>query len=232
MQTFKQYLNEVEKKPTKKKVADDSSSKMKLFNPERFRSSVEKVLDALVKSSAAEEAGFGDLNDLILLEALTVAKEVLVKRLRPFIENPEYQEYKGDTTDAKLIKNIRDQIKETLHLHFPSMKRVMNIFLTLVVDPILDEIKRVSPGKAAKSLDATRFDASAMDAFGQLMRFVINSLVVPHADDAKVAAHVLAKWNSQVRHRNAEKTVSKQQRLETIRAAAEAAQAKRAEETE
>ena len=60
MQTFKQYLNEVEKKPTKKKVADDSSSKMKLFNPERFRSSVEKVLDALVKSSAAEEAGFGD----------------------------------------------------------------------------------------------------------------------------------------------------------------------------
>lgn len=232
MFTFKDYLL-TEAKKEGKEVKDKKASG-RLFNPERFRQPVEKVLKIFIKASAAKTMGFEDMNDILLLEALSITKEVLVDRLEPFLENPDYRETKGDEDFKKLMQKIRDQIKETLHLNFPSLKRVMNFFLALVVDPILEEVRDATPAKAAKLINGDRYDEDAKDAFGRLMKFIIHTVVIPNAEDADIATKVLAKWSAQVRaSRKKDKKITKAQRLNVIRAAAEAVQVdKEAEDRE
>ncbi len=215
MVTFKEFLIT---------EAEQDEGGPKLFNPEQFRNAVSKVLDQLVKASA----GAGPMYDeIVMLEALSVAKEVMLQRLEPYAKNPKYREYrdapkgkdkpKGDDSTQKLMDNIEEQVKETLHTNFPKYKPMMNQIVNLIIKPILGEVKRVGPERAVKAFDFTNFNEKAADAFGYMKRYAIQSKIVPNAEDATVAREILKKWSADVRNAHkAGKVLTHRQRMEII----------------
>lgn len=214
--TFKQFLAE---------ETTSGSEGAKLFNPERFRSAIEKVLEQMIKR-AGDSKDERHFNELALIEAISVVKEVLIDRLSPYLD-PKYKERrgKGNADLEQTVEAIAEQIKDTLHVHFSNLKPAMNQFVNTVVAPILDEVSRVGLGNAVKHIDASRLDSTSRDAFGHLMRFVMSSDVISNKEDAAVAKNLLNRWSKEARvKRKATKKVTRRQRLNTIRAAVEAIQ--------
>lgn len=212
--TFKQFLMTEAKKDSGDKKEDN------LFNPQRFVPKVEEVLDLLIKKSAME----GEMaNQLVILEMLSIVKEVLVDRLKPY-KDPSYKERKGEDEQIETLQNVKQEIEDVLRLHFsdPKFKPAINSFINLIATPILKEVQRVGMGKAAGTFDEDRFDHKAKDEFGHLMRYVVNSVIIPDAEDAEVAGRVLSTWSADARKRERkEKKLTKNQRLNVIRRAAE-----------
>jgi len=222
-QTFKEYLL------TEATTKGKKNTVLKMFNPERFRTEIEKVLDQMIKRGASTEENM--MNELVMIEAISVIKEVMSSRLEPYLK-PGYAERK-EKDDEKTTIEIEKEIKEVLHLTFPEMKPAMNQFMNLLVSPIMDEAIRVGLHKAAKSIDMQRLDATSRDAFGYLMRFVMNSDAAADVQDAKVAQALLRQWSKEVRvKRNVGKKVKRRQRKNSMDAAVEAIMADESVETE
>ena len=226
--TFKQYLI-TEAKTGKKNTI------LKMFNPERFRNEIEKVLDQLIKRTGSKEDNM--LNELVMIEAISVIKEVMADRMMPYLD-PKYAERK-EKDDEKTADLIAEEIKEVLHLNFPEFKPALNQFMNLIVSPIMDEVKRVGIHKAIKTIDTQRMDSTSRDSFGFLMRYVMNSEIATDVQDAEVAKLLLSKWSKDVRvKRKAGKKVKRRQRRTTMKDAVdaiiddEAAKDKETEETE
>jgi len=220
MFTFKDYLITEAKKGTPKKKEE---GELKLFNPQRFVPKMEKVLDLLIKKSAME----GEMaNELVTLEMISIFKEVLLERLEPY-KDPKYKERKGKDEHIETIDGIKQEIEDVLRIQFSEdgYRSAINSFMALIVGPILDEIKRVEPKNVVNLIDPTRFDHKSKDAFGHLMRYVMNSVIIPNAEDGEVAKTVLAKWGAEARKKAAKKKkLTKQQRLQLIRTAVEKVQ--------
>ncbi len=214
--TFKEFLIEGAKPKKETKV----------FNAENYVPKMKKVLDQLIKKAAME----GELgNELVLLELLSIVKEVLISRLEPYAEDPKYTERKSDDTKAT-VGNIEEEISDVFKVHFPEgkMRSVLNSFMSLIVGPILDEVIRVTPAVAANAFDGRRFDEKAKDDFGDLMRYVIKSEIIPNAEDAIVAQKILAKWGASSRRKRGFDKLSvaqqKKKRLMMVRQAVNAVQ--------
>ena len=214
--TFKEYLIEGAKPKKEAKV----------FDAQNYVPKMKKVLDQLIKKTAME----GELgNELVLLELLSIVKEVLVSRLEPYAEDPKYAERKANDTKAT-VGNIEEEISDVFKINFPEdkMRSVLNTFKTLIVGPILDEVIRVTPAVAANAFDNKRFDENAKDDFGDLMRHVIKSEILPNAEDAAVAQRILAKWGASSRRKRGFDKLSvaqqKQKRLQMIKHAVAAVQ--------
>jgi len=225
--TFKDYLIEDVKKGKKKDKKKDKKKgkekeEVKFFNPQRFVPKMEKVLDQLIKKSAME----GEMaNELIILEMISIFKEVLSSRLEPY-KDPSYAERKNEDTVATM-GTIKEEILDVLRTHFsePEMRSANNTFMTLIVDPIISEIVRVTPAQVVHLLDTSRFDHKAKDAFGHLARYIVNSVIIPNAEDAQVAQKVLIKWGADARRKQRkERKLTKAQRLAVIRNAVEKVQ--------
>jgi hypothetical protein len=223
--TFKDYLITEAKKTAPKKK---EKAEFKFFNPQRFVPKMEKVLDLLIKKSAME----GEMaNELVTLEMISIFKEVLIDRLSPY-KDPEYTERKGKDEHIETMDRAKQEVEDVLRLQFSEngYRSAINSFMALIVNPILDEVKRVTPKNVAHLLDDSRFDHKAKDAFGHLMRYVINSVIIPNAEDAEVAKNVLAKWGAEARKKAAKKKkLTKQQRLQVIRNAVEKVQGNKKE---
>jgi len=221
-QTFKDFLLTEAKKGKKNTVR-------RMFNPERFRNEIEKVLDQLIKRTASKEDNM--LNELVMIEAISVVKEVMADRLMPYLK-PGYAERK-EKDDEKTADLIYEEIKEVLHLAFPEYKPALNQFMNLIVSPIIDEAKRAGLAKAAKSIDTLRMDSTSQDAFGYLMRYVMNSDAVADVQDAEVAKALLSKWSKDVRtKRKAGKKVKRRQRKNSMNIAIDAILADESVETD
>jgi len=220
--TFKDYLIEDVKKGKKKDKKGKEKEEVKFFNPQRFVPKMEKVLDQLIKKSAME----GEMaNELVLLEMISIFKEVLSARLEPY-KDPNYKERKNDDTVATM-GTIKAEIEDVLKTHFsePEYRSAINTFMTLIVDPIISEIVRVTPAQVAHLLDTSRFDHKGKDAFGHLARYVVNSVIIPNAEDAQVAQKVLIKWGADARKKQRKtRKLTKAQRLNVIRNAVEKVQ--------
>lgn len=218
--TFKDYLITEAKKLAPKKKDD---AELKLFNPQRFIPKMEKVLDLLIKKSAME----GEMaNELVTLEMISIFKEVLLERLEPY-KDPEYRERKGKDEHIETLEGIKQEIEDVLRIQFPGKdyRSAINTFMTLIVAPIMQEIARVEPKNVVNLIDSSRFDHKSKDAFGYLMRYVINSVIIPNAEDAEVAKTVLAKWGAEARKKaGKKKKLTKQQRLQLIKNAVEKVQ--------
>jgi len=164
-------------------------------------------------------------DSLTLLEMIVLTKEVLISRLEPYRDDPEYKERKKNddeqTTDA-----IFDEVEDTLSTHFPNHRgQILRQFLTLIVRPILDEVKRVGIANAASYFDDKRFDKTAKDSFGEFLRQIENSVIVPNSEDKEVAKTVLAAWSKEARLKQKEaKLTPKQRRLSRIKTAVEKVQ--------
>jgi hypothetical protein len=223
--TFKDYLiTEANKTAPKKK----DEVEYKFFNPQRFVPKMEKVLDLLIKKSAME----GEMaNELVALEMISIFKEVLLDHLSPY-KDPEYKERKGKDEHIETMDRAVKEVEDVLRIQFSEngYRSAINSFMALIVNPIMDEIKRVEPKNVAHLMDGSRFDHKSKDAFGHLMRYVINSVIIPNAEDAEVAKNVLAKWGAEARKKvTKKKKLSKQQRLQLIRTAVEKVQGNKEE---
>lgn len=196
----------------KEKIEKDEKGKLKLFNPENFYKKAINVLDLMVKSDDPM------MNELIMLEMISIFKEVFLERLEPYVENPKYKERK-DSDDQVTAKSISDQVDDTLRTHFNAtqMKRPIGRFMTLIVDPILSEVERVGFKRVTKLFDHNHFDQKSRDAFGALMRHIINSEILPNAEDKAVAEKVLVKWAAEARSaKRKTRKLTKAQRMQAI----------------
>ena len=220
MFTFKDYLITEAKKGAPK---EKDEGELKLFNPQRFVPKMEKVLDLLIKKAAME----GEMaNELVILEMLSIAKEVLLERIEPY-KDPTYAERKGKDEHIETLGNVKQEIEDVLRIQFSEtgFRSAINSFMTLIVGPIIQEIERVEPKRVVNLMDASRFDQKSKDAFGHLMRYVINSVIIPNAEDGEVARHVLVKWGAEARKKaGKKKKLTKAQRLNLIRNAVEKVQ--------
>jgi hypothetical protein len=212
-QRFTEYLIEAAKE----------EGEIKLFNPTRFVPKIKQALDLMIKAAGdADEK----MDEIIILEMISVFKEVLVNRLRPYAKK-DYKERKDDKDGVATIKEIEKEIKEALIEQFNERYYKTGIakFMALVVSPIMSEIERVSPPKALAAIDTSSYKENAKDAFGVLMKKVITSDIFSNPDDAKVAKKTLQKM-SQTANKESKKTrrLSKGQRLKMIRKAAEKVQ--------
>jgi hypothetical protein len=215
--TFKEFLIEASKKGKKDEKGDAAGgTNKKLFNHAALTTSIKKVIKLMDKT-------YDD--SLTLLEMIVLTKEVLISRLDPYREDPEYKERKGKDDEAT-SKAIFDEIEDTLSTHFPKHRgQILRQFLTLIVQPIMDEIQRVGIANAASYFDHKRFDSTAKDSFGKFIDQLENSVIVPNAEDKEVAQKVLALWAKDARHKAKEaKLTSKQRRLRRIAAAVEKVQ--------
>lgn len=215
MGTFKEYL--IEK-------ANEEKSKVKGgFNPANLNQKAKQTLNMMMKASGKESGIYSKLGDLDLLEAISILKEVLVSRLLPFKEDPDYAEKRGDKDHTELMENITNEIKEVFSKHFPEAKGAMNSFMNLIGSPILAEVKRVGPAAAIKAFSTEKFDMSSKDIFGYMMRHMINSDIIRNQEDAEVAEKTMMKWNKDViaKRKNLKKPLSKSQRMAAIKRAAE-----------
>ena len=202
--TFKEFLIE----GTKGKKADSGK---KLFNHAGLTKDIQKVIKLMDKT-------YDD--SLTLLEMIVLTKEVLISRLEPYREDEKYKERKGKD-DQATSKAIFDEIEDTLSTHFPKHRgQILRQFLTLIVQPIMDEIQRVGIANAAGYFDHKRFDSTAKDSFGKFLAQLEDSVIIPNAEDKEVAQKVLSLWAKEARHKAKEaKLTSKQRRLRRIAAA-------------
>ena len=211
-QTFKQYLITEAKKGKKNTVR-------RMFNPERFRNEIEKVLTQLIKAGGTPEDNM--MNELVLIEAISIVKEVMMSRLIPYLK-PGFKTRQEDD-DEKTADLIYEEIKDVLHTNFPEHKAASNQFMNLIVSPIIDEAKRSGLDKAAKSIDMQRLDSTSQDSFGYLMRYVMNSDAVSDVQEADVAKMLLSKWSKDIRtKRKAGKKVKRRQRKTSMKTAVDA----------
>lgn len=176
----------------------------KLFSPERFQSAVEEVLNLMIK-----RAGDGNetVAEMTLIEALSIAKEVLIDRLEPYKADASYKERRGDgrkkasDVDSKAtIRAVGAQIDETLKSHFPKFKVQMGQLNTLVISKILAEIERVGIASAVANIDFSRTDSKSKDVFGYMMRFIERSDIRANPEDALVAKKTLVAKNKEARN--------------------------------
>jgi len=210
--TFKDFLIEASKKDT----GDKKVTNKKLFNHAGLTSDIKKVIKLMDKS-------YDD--SLTLLEMIVLTKEVLISRLEPYRDDPKYKERKAKD-DEQTTKAIFDEVEDTISTHFPQHRgQILRQFLTLIVQPIMDEIQRVGIANAAKYFDHKRFDGTAKDSFGKFISQLEDSVIIPNAEDKEVAQKVLAAWAKDARHKAKEaKLTSKQRRLRRIAAAVEKVQ--------
>lgn len=204
-------------------AAQQEDSVIKLFNPQRFVPKVKQALDLMLKATSDKDES---MDEFIILEMISVFKEVLVKRLEPYLDK-KYKERRDDKDDIATIKAIEDEVKEALMEAFNEKhyRPGINKFMSLVVAPIMNEIERVSPAKAVSAIDMHNFKETAKDSFGALMKLIIHSDIFASEEDAKVAKRTLAKM-SQSAKKESQKTrrLTKGQRLRLIRNAAEKVQ--------
>lgn len=222
--TFKDYLIEDVKKGKKKdkKKKGKEKEEVKFFNPQRFVPKMKKVLDQMAKKEGME----GEMTNLLItLEMLSVFKEVLSDRLEPY-NDPDYKERKNDDTVATM-GTVKTEVQDVLSTHFPGpdYRSAISTFMTLIVDPIIDEIIRVTPAQVAPLLDTSRFDHIAKDVFGFLARYVTDSEIRSNPEDAQVAQKVLIKWGADARKKQRKtRKLTKAQRWNVIRNAVEKVQ--------
>lgn len=215
--TFKEFLFEAVNKDKKSEdKANTGGKNKKLFNHAMLTRDIQKVVKLMDKS-------YDD--SLTLLEMIVLTKEVLISRLEPYRDDPKYKERKNKD-DTATTKAIFDEIEDTLSTHFPKHRgQILRQFLTLIVQPIMDEISRVGIANAASYFDHKRFDGTAKDSFGKFIDQLENSVIVPNAEDKEVAQKVLSLWAKEARHKAKEaKLTSKQRRLRRIAAAVEKVQ--------
>ena len=235
-QTFKDYLiTEAKKEDPKKKKSKKKASKKKAskksekterpaFNPKPLVEHMKQILIMMQKAGGADNEL---LTDLVLLEMVSIFKEVLVERLKEYQADPDKAK-KGKAVDYSAeVESMGNQIQDTLELAFvrdmenkvTGYKPGITRFVTLVVGPVLEEIQKVGVLEFANAnhLSTTNFTQTADDMFGEVMNTIINSKMLTNAEDAQVAKKVLFQWAAKARAgQRSTRKVTKQQRLKLI----------------
>lgn len=231
--SFKEFLKEEE---TKAAAADIRLSMLEF----------EKLLRVFAAASTAtnkmsQNDPIGDRNVIGVLEMIDLIdlfKEHLVEWLHTFDWKAGKTMYHSDKKEGHIdfwnyVESEFDHILETYYKRahpkadVSIVNKMARLFNNIIIKPIVSHYKAVgNPQEVLDSIDVNDFSSKANDVFGDIIHTIEKMEVTGHhADDIIAARKTLMTYDRAIKQRlRGTRKISKRQRLELIRRAAEKVQ--------